>query len=170
MEFLMNPISLAEYAAECTAIAREIVEECEGDEDTINDRLHETVDGHQWIIYTYYNAQVLTHSRNKDAYFENFGKLEVESYSDAMAKMAYAALEADVRAELDSALEWYRNPPVFTIQVRKPGGRYELVGKESTLASASWILRQYLVPNSRNSVRVLNENGEVVAQATPKKR
>lgn len=104
----MEPITLQEYANECRAIADNIVEECAGDEEQINDRLHETIDSHQWIIYTYYNLQVLTHSRNDGAYFDEFGALQADGFSDAMAKMAFAALEADVHEELDGALERYR--------------------------------------------------------------
>ena len=111
----MDPISLAEYAAECKSIAQELVKECEGDEKRISDSLHNAIDGHQWIIYTYYNCQVLTHSRNDNAYFKNFGPLTADSFSDAVAKMAFAALEADVQAELSDALEAYRNPPTFYV-------------------------------------------------------
>jgi len=103
----MEPITLQEYAAECKAVAKAIVEECEGNEDDFHDRLHEEIDSHQWIIYTYYNLQVLTHSRNDGAYFDNFGPLTADGFSDAMVKMAFAAFYQDVSEELSEALTEY---------------------------------------------------------------
>jgi hypothetical protein len=103
----MEPITLSEYVDECKAIARTITKECEGDEDRIQDKLHEEIDGHQWIIYTYYNLQVLTHSDNDGAYFDNFGPLEAKDFSDAVLKMAFAAFYQDVQERLSDALEWY---------------------------------------------------------------
>lgn len=103
----MNPITSSEYFEECQSIAREITKECEGNEEEISDQLHQTIDGHQWIIYTYYNAQVLMHSKNDGAYFENYGPLEAKDFSEAMAKMAFAAFHQDVSEELSAALEWY---------------------------------------------------------------
>jgi hypothetical protein len=99
----------SEYYNECRRIAEECVKEAEGDQERAQDLTHEAVDGHQWIIYTYYNAQVLQHSRNDDAYFENFGPLEATGYSDAMAKMAYAAMHQDVMECLDDAIEAYND-------------------------------------------------------------
>lgn len=104
----MEPITAAEYFTECQAIARELVQECEGDEEQIQNRLHETIDGHQWIIYTYYNLQVLAHSKNENAYFDAFGKLETEDFSSTMARLAFCALEADVHEEIPEALSAYQ--------------------------------------------------------------
>ena len=40
----------------------------------VNDTvLHETVDGHQWVIYYSYNLDVIKHSNNEDYYNDNFG-------------------------------------------------------------------------------------------------
>lgn len=105
----MDPITLQEYVTECKNVARSITEECEGDEECIQDRLHEEIDQHEWITFTYYNLQVLTHSRNDGAYFDNFGPLKATGFSDAMAKMAYAAFYQDVSEELSDALESYKS-------------------------------------------------------------
>ena len=86
-----NIASGREYYDEIASLAADIVKEAEGDRETAFDRAHETVDGHQWIIYTRYNAQVLDHSSNESAHFDNFGPLEADSYSDAMAKMNQTA-------------------------------------------------------------------------------
>ena len=97
-----------EYYHEIFDIVNELVSECEGDEDRIQDMIHETVDGHQWIIYTHYNIEVLQHSNNHDAYFDNFGPLAADGFSDAMAKMAFAAMYQDCQEEVSDALERWR--------------------------------------------------------------
>lgn len=102
-----NIASGREYYDEIASLAADIVKEAEGDRETAFDRAHETVDGHQWIIYTRYNAQVLDHSSNESAHFDNFGPLEADSYSDAMAKMAYAAMLQDLQEAIETALEEY---------------------------------------------------------------
>jgi hypothetical protein len=104
----VEPITQSEYFSEVNAIAENIVRECEGDEDACTDRVHEDVDGHRWIIYTYYNLQVLTHSSHEDAYFEDFGALSADSFSDAVQKMAFAAMHSDVQDAIGPALETYR--------------------------------------------------------------
>lgn len=104
----MNSITQAEYYSECQSIATETVKECEGNEESIQDQLHEAVDGHQWIIYTFYNLQVLQHSRNENAYFDDFGPLVADDFSSCMAKLAYAALMADVQEYLSDALSAYK--------------------------------------------------------------
>jgi hypothetical protein len=104
----MERFTSEEYYAQCRAIAEECCEEAEGDENDAADKVHEVVDGHEWIIYTFYNGIVLEHSRNDGAHFENFGPLEADGYSDAMVKMAYAAMSQDVMEYLSEACEAYQ--------------------------------------------------------------
>lgn len=106
----MEPITSSEYYTECESIAREAVQEANGDRDTAYDHLHQDVDGHRWIIYTYYHTQILTHSQHDNAYFEDFGPLEAESFSDATLKMAYAAMLRDCTDYLETALDEYEPP------------------------------------------------------------
>ena len=94
-----------EYHDECERIAKDAVRDADGDRNTAVEDIDSTVDSHSWIIYTGRNLDVLQHSRNCDAYFEEHGSLEADGYSDAMAKMAYAAMRADVMAELEHFLE-----------------------------------------------------------------
>lgn len=65
------------------------------------DRLHETIDGHQWVIYTHYNPQVLTHSENQDAAWDTFEPVQKDSYGELMAFLAYCSMEADVLSRID---------------------------------------------------------------------
>lgn len=86
-----------EYYEQIRAIAEEIRKEAEGDNEREHDLVHEAVDGHQWIIYTSYNLDVLKHSRNESAYFADFGALEgCNSFSEVTVKLAYAAMSRDV--------------------------------------------------------------------------
>lgn len=94
-----------EYDEEVASIAKSAVEEHPDDEDAQVEYVEQSVDGHQWIIYTHYCPSVLEHSDNQDALFDNMGATEFDSYSDAIAKMAYEAMRADVLAELDNARE-----------------------------------------------------------------
>lgn len=100
-------ITLEEYNDEIKAIAAGCAKEAEGDHDRALDLVHEAVDGHEWIIYTHHNAEVLQHSDNHEAYFDDCGQLEADSYSDAMIKMAFAAMHRDVCDEIEGALAAY---------------------------------------------------------------
>ena len=114
-------ITRSEYWTEVNALAVSIVEEAmryndndpEAAEAAINDRisglaLHETIDGHQWIIYCAYNLDVLQHSDN-DEYFEfNIGGADEILRDGGIGQlhtvMAFYALYADVHeaiGELD---------------------------------------------------------------------
>ncbi len=104
---MCDDMTQRDYYEQCRAIAEECVKEAEGDEERAQDLVHESVDGHQYIIYTHYNMCVLRHSRNDSAYFDNFGPLQADGFSDAMAKMAFAAMYQDVCEELGDALEAY---------------------------------------------------------------
>lgn len=63
--------------------------------------LPQTINGHEWIIYTHYNTQVLTHSRHEDAYWDEYGEPEATSYGKLMALLAYWAMHADVMERID---------------------------------------------------------------------
>jgi hypothetical protein len=102
---MSEPISQKEYWDDIHGIAKDAVEEGwaqagkdadEPDEEAIREYVQQTIDGHQWIIYYGYPAEVLSHTENKNAYFEDFGPLESKDADDALAKMAYAAMERDV--------------------------------------------------------------------------
>jgi len=111
-----------EYNKEIADIAKCIVEEAYKDytdvtnreeaEDLINDTLlHETVDGHQWVIYNGYNVDVMRYSPNEDYYIDNFGDedagtlLKNGGLSSLHNVIAFWAMYADVQEELESALD-----------------------------------------------------------------
>ena len=71
-------------------------------DDAISEALHETIDGHQWVIYTAYNFDVLRFSDNSGYSVENFGVETVVSNGDInWAVLAYGALYADVSERMD---------------------------------------------------------------------
>lgn len=118
----MIEITRGKYYEEIRSIAESIVSESMADngndrkaaEEDINDfRLHQTIDGHQWVIYTAYNLDVLRHSDNADACVDNFGAdyaghtLKDRGIDGLHAVMAYCAMEQDVRDYLETAWNDY---------------------------------------------------------------
>ena len=111
-----------EYWKEVNELAATIVsesmEESDNDRDAaeelINDsRLHETIDGHQWIIYYTYNLDVLKYSDNAEYYQDNFGaeslvaSLEDGGINTLHCHMAFWALYADVQDKIADLLDEY---------------------------------------------------------------
>ncbi len=114
----MSDLTNHEYWAEIQAIANNLVSESmenndndrSAAEDEINDcRLHEDIDGHQWVIYYAYNLDVIKHSEN-DSYFEdNFG-LEgaMDNGLDGLhVIIAFWCMYADVQDYLETAFDEY---------------------------------------------------------------
>jgi hypothetical protein len=62
----------------------------------IGDVLHETIDGHEWVIYTRRNLEVLRFTRNEDAAWDDGLVGDSASFCDTMAIAAYCAMRADV--------------------------------------------------------------------------
>lgn len=105
-----------EVSALAASIAEEAMTECNNDlddaQEMINDRLlHETIDGHQWVIYYAYNLDVLQHSSNTDYMIDNLGTesaghvLEENGLSGLYSALAFWALYADVQDKLEGALQ-----------------------------------------------------------------
>lgn len=113
----MNTITCSEYWSQVNDLAvdllDECLEECNGDIEDARDlvfdsRLHETIDGHQWVIYTYYNQFILLHSENTEYGLDN-GLIEwvagKSCYSELTGAMAFWALYADVSEKLSDLVE-----------------------------------------------------------------
>lgn len=119
----MSELTCKEYWTEINSIASEMVRETmeendndrEAAEEVINDtRLHETIDGHQWVIYYGYNLEVIKQSDNDDYYADNFGNeslaasLEQGGINTLHCHMAFWAMYADVQDKLDNAFDEYK--------------------------------------------------------------
>lgn len=116
----MTEITSSEYWTEVQSMADSIASEAMADNDNdreaaeedINDsRLHETIDGHQWIIYNAYNLPVMQFSDNADYYIDNFGGddagniLKERGIDGLHTVIAFWALYADVQDRLSDALD-----------------------------------------------------------------
>lgn len=75
-------------------------------EEIIDYKLHELVDGHQWVIYTYSNELVARFSDNAEAYLEcydneSIGQIVTDKGLDGMKPIiAYFAMERDILEEI----------------------------------------------------------------------
>jgi len=104
---MASQITSQEYWKEVFDTVKEIVEETKGqdeDREWAFDRLFETVDGHEWIIYTWAYPWVLMYSDNEDELFESQGPQEATDYSQIMQAMAFWAFHQDVAERLEEAL------------------------------------------------------------------
>ena len=115
----MNTITATDYTAEVKSTAFNLVDEVlleteNRDEalELINDsRLHETIDGHQWVIYYAYNLPVLEHSDNADYMEENLGDdciaaaLKQGGINGLHTALAYWALYADVQEAINDRFD-----------------------------------------------------------------
>lgn len=120
----MSEISYSEYWKEIGDLAQMIAEEEMGSahndrdaaEEAINDsRLHETIDGHQWVIYNAYNLDVIRHSNNEEYYTDNFGGEELaimmrEGGLDRVHNViAFFCMYADVNDKIEEALDEFES-------------------------------------------------------------
>ena len=116
-------ITYKEYHQEVQNIANTLITENMGDyeskeelEEALNDcLLHETIDGHMWVIYYSYNLDVYQHSDNRDYYEDNFGGddlasvLKEKGLNGLHTVLAFWCLYADVAMALYylmEELEW----------------------------------------------------------------
>ncbi len=100
-------ISQTEYLEEIESLAASIVEECRAEEpadlrEAVSDRIWETIDGHQWIIYTAYNRHVLARCSDPDYWPDNFGMDGATGADDILSKLAFGGMYSD----LTSAIDW----------------------------------------------------------------
>jgi hypothetical protein len=120
----MTIITAHDYTTEINDIASNLVESVfnEYDEVTTKDEalelindslLHETIDGHQWVIYTAYHLPIVEHSNNDEYMVDNFGAEALEEslkqggLSGLHQAIAFWALHADVSERIEDALDTY---------------------------------------------------------------
>ncbi len=96
----------AEYYQGVRSIAQELARCAKDneirDQDGWEQAIHEEIDGSYWVIYTHANFQVLMCSDNHDAYSEEYGEPAVSGDSINWAALAFAAMERDVRQQIDA--------------------------------------------------------------------
>jgi len=115
----MNDITSFDYNTEISNLATDIFDELMNEhdndldevEEALYDRIHETVDSHEWIIYTYHNAFIVRFSSNEEAYRdfydnESLGALVVEKGPEGLSlTMAFFAMAADLSEKCNAILE-----------------------------------------------------------------
>ena len=114
----MNDITQQSYTKEITDLAYDIATELldehdsrEEAEEAAYDRIHETVDGHEWVIYTYQAGLVPDFSSNYDAYRdcycnEDIGAIVSEKGLDAVKPViAYFAMTQDISEQMEQAFD-----------------------------------------------------------------
>ena len=82
-----------EYHDEILAIAKEAIAR---GEDERSDYIHETIDGHELIIYTNRNLLVLQHTDNLHEADDCLDDSTARSVTDSLTSFAYFAMYADV--------------------------------------------------------------------------
>jgi hypothetical protein len=100
-----NGIARREYEATIRGIVEDLTRAIKDkevtDRDGAMDWLHETIDGHHDVIYTYAAMEVCRQSKNDQAYFDQFGSEGAMDESGIQwSRLAYCALEADVLEEI----------------------------------------------------------------------
>ena len=116
----MSNITSSQYWNEVQSLAVSIAEDAmsycgnnrkDAEELIIDSLLHETIDGHQWIIYYAYNLDVYQHSDNSDYYIDNFGGddasyvLKEKGLDGLHQALAFWSLYADVQDKISEALD-----------------------------------------------------------------
>lgn len=90
-------ISRAEYQSGIEQIVDIIEDEAET-EDDINELVFDSVDSHQWIIYTSYHLDVLRHSDGPEEWKHLVG--DGDDWRDVIQAMAFDAMRTDVWEEI----------------------------------------------------------------------
>lgn len=97
-----NEITYSEYWTEIAELAKSITEEARNEDREISEALHETIDSHEWVIYTARAMRVLCISNNDGYSAENFGvDSVVKDGVMQWSAMAFGAMYADVTEHSD---------------------------------------------------------------------
>lgn len=92
-----------EYFRQCIEVAKDAIKNAEEYGTEVSDNVHGSVDIHEYVIYTNKNLEVLTHSNNADAYFEENDTIEADNFADLTRRLAAYAMRADVNDCMDLA-------------------------------------------------------------------
>lgn len=106
---MSKEITFKDYWKEILAIANEIAEDTKNegeDREWAFERLWETIDGHEWIIYAWAQPYVLAQTNNDDAYFEMTGEDSVpgNNTGQVLMTLAFYAMHQDTAETLERVL------------------------------------------------------------------
>jgi hypothetical protein len=96
-----------EYQNEIASIVEDIKDEIRENGGSMQDRVHESCNGHRWVIYTAYNYDVLANSNNaecgvNDGLVDANEAIKEGGLSKLTAQLACCAMMQDVSEELGS--------------------------------------------------------------------
>jgi hypothetical protein len=103
---MAQDITGSDYWSEIRSIAENVKQDVRENEGDVSDAVHEAIDGHQWVIYTSYNLDVLKHCSDESAGIDE-GIIDANAalaeggLSRLTAQLACCAMERDVYDELD---------------------------------------------------------------------
>ena len=79
------------------------------DEDGAIEWIEQTIDGHHDVIYTSCAQEILRHSRNDGAYFDDFGSEgAITDNGIEWSRLAYSALRADVLERISDLSDYFK--------------------------------------------------------------
>ena len=92
-----NDVTATEYREEIKNLAETIIQEEKeyGNDRPLTEAVWETVDSHQWIIYTAYNFDVLRHAEHEPDEWKHL-VADGNSWRSVVQALAYTAMEQDV--------------------------------------------------------------------------
>lgn len=100
----MTEVSYGDYWKEVEDLAKQVADECREHGTDRDDVLHETIDGHEWVIYHGKAlCNVLAHTTSDDAAFDEMGDdvlHDCASAGEVYSRLAFFALRADVAEKL----------------------------------------------------------------------
>jgi hypothetical protein len=103
---MSDEITASAYHKQIKAIAKECLERAKESGEELSDVIWETVDGHEWVIYTRFHHQVL-HLCDTDvaARLEDMGGADLsKGWDNVVMQATFLALEGDV-SELAQEME-----------------------------------------------------------------
>jgi len=103
------------FAEECTSLARDIIEDFRRDypgedladyRDEMSDRVHETADGHQWVIYNHKALMICAHCdvSEGEAFLEDTGMPETPTIYSLATLIVYGEMRSRIDAAIDDIL------------------------------------------------------------------
>lgn len=104
-------ITYQDYWKEVAALAADVSLTAKEDQENLHDRLMETIDGHQWVIYYHYNLPVLQHCSDAEAVLGEMGSgyleevLRDSGLSGLHSTLAFWAMLKDVQ-EHENYVDW----------------------------------------------------------------
>jgi len=102
---MAKDITHREYWDEVESLATECVRLSQENDSDLSDEIHEMVDGHQWVIYTAYNYDVLKRTEADSEIEEHLEGETIDGWHAMLAKAAYFGLAGDVGTRAATMLE-----------------------------------------------------------------